>query len=217
MTPSVDTAAPGLGGVLRDFMRSRLLPTKPVACVAASAPRSPEESPAIEPRALANCSTPPADAVIDPSAWPRAPMPALVSAAFFSAEMATGAAPSAPSAPSAPGGAGAALSDANSEPILPSASPTLPDLAAPSALPMRLSAAAADTALASIVTEAPVLPPDCAGTDVLPSAPKASATMTLSVILPLLRMTPLSVVFFCPCPRMVVVVTPARVSSATYV
>ena len=59
-----------------------------------------------------------------------------------------------------------------------------PDLPAPRAAAMRLSAAAAVTALACTVREAPGALPGTAGVVVLPSAPNASATMTLSLRLP---------------------------------
>ena len=49
---------------------------------------------------------------------------------------------------------------------------------------LHLSAVAAVTALACTVREAPGAPPGTAGVVVLPSAPKASATMTLSLRLP---------------------------------
>ena len=80
---------------------------------------------------------------------------------------------------------------------------------------LHLSAAAAVTALACTVRVAPDAPPGTAGVVVLPSAPKASATMTLSLRSPLLSMMPLSVVFFWPWPKMVLVFTPSSVLSAT--
>jgi len=58
-------------------------------------------------------------------------------------------------------------------------------------------------AYACTVRYTPGAPPGSAGALVLPSAPKASATMTLILRAPLFSMMPLSVVFFWSWPRMV--------------
>ena len=107
-------------------------------------------------------------------------MPALVSSSFFSTVM------SAPISeedvlPPEAEAAAAALRALNSEAILLTALLDLPDLPAPKAAAMRPSAAAAVTGLASTVRDLPALPPGKVGVVVLPSAPKASATMTLSL------------------------------------
>ena len=110
-------------------------------------------------------------------------MPALVSSSFFSTVM------SAPIAeeeeevlpPEAEAAEAAALRALKSEAILLTALLDLPDLPAPKAAAIRPSAAAAVTGLASTVRDLPALPPGKVGVVVLPSAPKASATMTLSL------------------------------------
>ena len=85
--------------------------------------------------------------------------------------------------PAAPA-ATAALIALNSESIFPTALLDLPDLPSPRAAAMRVTAATTVTALACTVREAPGALPGTAGVVVLPSAPKASATMTLSLRLP---------------------------------
>ena len=98
----------------------------------------------MEVRAEATCETASGVAVIEPRAWSRAPIPALVMASFSSAEIAGAAAPS----PSAAAAGGAVLSALNRVPIMATAAPALPDLPEPIAASSRLSAAAAVTGLA---------------------------------------------------------------------
>ena len=99
----------------------------------------------MEVRAEATWETASGVAVIEPRAWSRAPIPALVMASFSSAEIAGAAAPSPSPSPAA---GGAVLSDLNRAPIMPTAAPDLPDLAPPIAFASRLPAAAALTGLA---------------------------------------------------------------------
>ena len=98
----------------------------------------------MEVRAEATWETASGVAVIEPRAWSRAPIPALVMASFSSAEIAGAAAPS----PSAAAAGGAVLSALNRVPIMATAAPALPDLPEPIAASSRLSAAAAVTGLA---------------------------------------------------------------------
>ena len=84
--------------------------------------------------------------------------------------------------------------------ILPSAAALSPPLAELSAPPRRPSAASAEigSTLFTIVRTVPGAPPVTAGTDVLPSAPKASETTTLIVYFPAGKMIPLTDVSLAP-------------------
>ena len=82
--------------------------------------------------------------------------------------------------------------------ILPSAAALSPPLAELSAPPRRPSAASAEIGATLIVRTVPGAPPVTAGTDVLPSAPKASETTTLIVYFPAEKMIPLTDVSLAP-------------------
>ena len=134
MTSRVATAASLVGGSGRAIIRSRFLPTRPVASEADSSDSVPPSSPAMEVRAEATWETPSGVAAIVLMACSRALMPAWVMASFFSTEMSEITISDELVYPSPSGGAAmvaalvAALSALNSVAILPTASLDLPDL-----------------------------------------------------------------------------------------